>query len=65
MNGTQPKKIKIPLSFLKNGNYKATVVSDDPANPAAEIVKQESHTASDVIDLDLVSGGGYIAFYRY
>src|SRR5262249_16344119 len=37
MNGTQPKKIKIPLTFLKSGTYKATVVSDDTSNPAAEV----------------------------
>jgi alpha-glucosidase len=60
MNGVEPKKIKIPLEFLK-GNYKALIAKDDAANPASVIMENKNYGANDVIELDLVSGGGYIA----
>ena len=60
MNGVEPKKIKIPLKFLK-GNYKALIAKDDAGNPASVIMESKNYTASDVIELDLVSGGGFIA----
>ena len=60
MNGVEPKKIKIPLKFLK-GNYKALIAKDDAANPASVIIENKNYGTNDVIELDLVSGGGYIA----
>jgi alpha-glucosidase len=60
MNGVEPKKIKIPLKFLR-GNYKALIAKDDTANPASVIMENKNYGANDVIELDLVSGGGYIA----
>lgn len=60
MNGVQPKKIKIPLTFLK-GNYKALIAKDDGNNSALLIMENKNYSDKDVIELDLVSGGGYIA----
>lgn len=60
MNGPEQKKIKIPLSFLK-GNYKALAAKDDAVNSSAIIVDNAVFTANDVIELNLVPGGGYIA----
>jgi alpha-glucosidase len=60
MNGVEPKRIKIPLKFLK-GNYKALIAKDDPANPASVIMENKNYGANNVIELDLASGGGYIA----
>jgi alpha-glucosidase len=59
MNGVEPKKIKIPLTFLK-GNYKVLEAKDDPGNSASIIMNNINYSDKDVIDLDLVSGGGYI-----
>jgi alpha-glucosidase len=59
MNGVEPKKIKIPLSFLK-GSYRALIAKDDSANPASVIMENKNYGNSDVIELDLVSGGGFI-----
>jgi alpha-glucosidase len=59
MNGDQPKKIKIPLTFLK-GAYKATLVQDDPTNAAAVVLKQANWSGQDVLELDLTAGGGCI-----
>ena len=60
MNGVEPKRIKIPLKFLK-GNYKALMAKDDENNSASVIMENKNYTVNDVIELDLVSGGGFIA----
>jgi alpha-glucosidase len=61
MNGASPKKLTIPLSFLKTGNYAATVVKDDGDNSASVVVEHKNFSAADTIELNLVAGGGYIA----
>lgn len=61
MNGVAPKQIKIPLRFLGSGNYQVNMVKDDVANPAAVQMQQATYSANDDIDLQLVSGGGFIA----
>src|SRR6185369_17592760 len=60
MNGVTAKKIKISLNFLR-GNYIALIAKDDAANSASVIIENKNYTDKDVIELDLVSGGGYIA----
>jgi alpha-glucosidase len=60
MNGVEAKTIKIPLKFLK-GNYKSLMAKDDGNNSASVIMETKNYTANDVIELDLVSGGGFIA----
>jgi alpha-glucosidase len=60
MNGVQAKTIRVPLTFL-NGNYNAAVAKDDPANSASVIVEQKKYSSKDVLLLDLVPGGGFIA----
>ncbi|SEV88062.1 alpha-glucosidase [Chitinophaga sp. YR573] len=63
MNGTQPQTLRIPLSFLKASNYKVSVVKDDVDSSAAVKVEDTSCTPQDVISLQLVPGGGYVARY--
>jgi alpha-glucosidase len=60
MNGTQPKKLAIPLTFLK-GNYKVLEAKDDESNSASIIMNNINYSDKDVIELDLAPGGGYIA----
>jgi alpha-glucosidase len=60
MNGVEPKRIKIPLKFLK-GNYKALIAKDDPAFAGSVIMENKNYSDKDAIELDLVSGGGFIA----
>jgi alpha-glucosidase len=60
MNGAQPRQLKISLKFLKT-NSRATTVNDDPAQSAAVIMKQVSYSPNDVLQLDLVAGGGFVA----
>jgi alpha-glucosidase len=61
MNGKTPKKITIPLKFLKTGNYNTTVVKDDGDNSASVKVEKNNYSARDTIELDLAAGGGYLA----
>jgi len=78
MNGNAPKKIKIALDFLKKGDSavaspgtagtaaaaKAVIVKDSPGNPASLQLEDASFTASDIIDLDLEAGGGYLVLLK-
>ena len=59
MNGNAPRKIKIPLRFLK-GVAAGVVVKDTPGDPAALQLEQRTFSPSDIIDLDLEAGGGYL-----
>lgn len=63
MNGTQPQTLRIPLSFLKASNYKVSVVKDDTDSSGAVKVEDTSCTPQDVLSLQLVPGGGYVARY--
>ncbi|TCJ19580.1 glycoside hydrolase [Flaviaesturariibacter flavus] len=60
MNGTTARHIRIPLSFLK-GSYGAEMALDVPGQPAALRLQQKRLSGADTIELDLVSGGGFIA----
>jgi alpha-glucosidase len=60
MNGTTARKLRIPLSFLQ-GSYKTEMALDDPGRPDALRMQQKQYSGTDTIDLDLVSGGGFIA----
>ena len=61
MNGTQPKKLKLPLTFLKQGKFNGVIAADDPASAASVRMQQSSFSGTDFIDLDLIAGGGFIA----
>jgi alpha-glucosidase len=63
MNGVEPRKIKIPLSFLK-GSSKATIAKDNALETAALVMEERNYSPGDVIELDLVTGGGFIAMFR-
>jgi alpha-glucosidase len=63
MNGTQPQTLTIPLRFLKAANYMVSVLKDDPDSSGAVKLENASCTPQDVISLQLVPGGGYIARY--
>jgi alpha-glucosidase len=63
MNGNEPQTLTIPLSFLKASNYKVSVVKDAPDSSGAVKLENASCTPQDVISLQLVPGGGYVARY--
>ena len=59
-NGPAPRKLKISLSFLGEGTYQAQLVGDVVGTPAAVEIKSAQMKRSDVLNLDLASGGGFI-----
>lgn len=59
MNGTEAKKITIPLKFL-TGNYKA-IIAKDATDGALLTIENTTAGAGDTWHLDLVAGGGFIA----
>lgn len=60
MNGVGNRKIKVPLRFLK-GSYRAELARDGAANDGSLIVEQKNYSSKDILELNLISGGGYIA----
>jgi alpha-glucosidase len=64
MNGVNEKSMRIPLTFLKpNKTYETIIVKDQPNDPAAVLVEPEKHKTSDIIELKLVGGGGFVAMF--
>lgn len=62
MNGLSPRKIKVPLNFLK-GEYKALVAKDDDQNPASLQKIKGRYDEQDSLEINLGAGGGYIAWF--
>jgi alpha-glucosidase len=60
MNGSSAKSIKIPLSFLSSGKYKAIVARDQLEEAAAIKIENTTASRSDVLTIDLRAGGGFI-----
>ena len=64
MNGVNEKSMRIPLTFLNaNKTYETIIVKDQPNDSAAVLVEHGRNRASDVIELKLASGGGYVALF--
>jgi alpha-glucosidase len=59
MNGVKQRNLKINLSFLKNGKWDAKEVRDKEDRNM--MVQNKTYKANEVIELNLVSGGGFIA----
>jgi len=61
MCGPQAKTIKMPLSFLGDGRYKASLVRDDKVNDAAVVLEERTLRRTDTFTIEMVNGGGFIA----
>ncbi len=59
MNGPAPKNLKVALSFLGAGQYRATFVRDD-ADAAAVRVETATETRTGMMSFDLRAGGGFV-----
>jgi alpha-glucosidase len=60
MNGTTPRTLRIPLSFLGRGRYRALLVRDDKQNSGSLKIENVTQEAGDFLTIELVSGGGFI-----
>jgi alpha-glucosidase len=59
-----PKTIQVPLTFLGDGAYQASLVRDNKSNDAAVVVENTTAHRSDRLTLELNSGGGFVARFR-
>jgi alpha-glucosidase len=55
LNGDEPRKLRIPLSFLTSGSWSSLAARDPDRMETGEA------TSATVLDLDLPAGGGYLA----
>jgi alpha-glucosidase len=60
MCGSQAETIRVPLSFLGDGQYNALLVRDDKGNAAAVVLENRTVRRSDRLKIGMVNGGGFI-----
>ncbi len=61
MSAGPARTIRVPLSFLGEGPYKASLVRDDKEKADAVILDDKTLQRSDTLTIDLAQGGGFIA----
>ncbi len=60
MHAGPAETIRVPLAFLGDGDYRATLVRDDPANDGAVKMENRGARRGDTLTIDLHSGGGFV-----
>jgi alpha-glucosidase len=60
MNGPAGKTVRVPLSFLGNGEYQAMLVRDLPDEPAAVKIDKVPAKQKESLVIELRSAGGFI-----
>jgi alpha-glucosidase len=60
MCGPQAKTIKVPLSFLCDGRYKASLVRDDKEDDAAVVLEDRTMRRDDTLTIEMTNGGGFV-----
>lgn len=61
MNGVGPRHVRIPLRFL-GGAMQGLAAMDKKDDPSGLAMSALSYSPEDTLDLDLGSGGGYVAW---
>jgi alpha-glucosidase len=61
VNGPTGREVRVPLSFLGKGEYRALIVRDHKSDPAAVRVEETSAKHDDALTIELSGGGGFIA----
>lgn len=61
LNGPTARRIKIPLSFLGRGDYRAMMVRDHKDDSAAVQIDNTTARRGDSLEIELSNGGGFIA----
>ena len=60
MCGPQAKTIRVPLSFLGDGQYDASLVRDNMDNDAAVVLQESAVQRGDTLTIEMVNGGGFV-----
>jgi alpha-glucosidase len=61
LGGPERQKLTVPLSFLESTGYRALLVRDDSHEPTEVRLERKDLSSSDSIEIELASGGGFIA----
>jgi alpha-glucosidase len=59
-NGSQPRTVKVDLSFLSAGTHKAMVVRDNADDPAAVVVETRDVRREQPLEIAMRGAGGFI-----
>ena len=60
MCGPQAKTIQVPLSFLGDGQYNASLVHDNKENDAAVVTEDMTVRRGDTLKIEMINGGGFV-----
>jgi len=60
MCGPEAKTIHVPLSFLGDGQYSASLIRDDKENDAAVVMEDRTVRRADTLSIEMSSGGGFV-----
>jgi len=63
LNGPTARTVNIPLSFLSDGQYKASLVYDNKENAAEVVLEQKTVRRGDTLAIEMINGGGFIACF--
>jgi alpha-glucosidase len=64
LNGTSPRELKVPLTFLgEKDKYIATFVRDGVKPEEMKIEKELPMTHAQTITIDLPAGGGFVGVF--
>jgi alpha-glucosidase len=61
MSSGPARTIQVPLSFLGDGPYKASLVRDNKEKADAAVLEDETVQRRDTLTIDLADGGGFLA----
>jgi alpha-glucosidase len=61
MSGGSARTIQVPLSFLGDGSYKASLVRDSKEKADAVALEDRTLQRSNTLTIDLADGGGFLA----
>jgi alpha-glucosidase len=61
MSAGPARTIRVPLSFLGDGSYKASLVRDNKEKADAVVLENTTAQRSDTLTIDLADGGGFLA----
>jgi alpha-glucosidase len=58
--GPEARTIQVPLSFLGDGQYKASLVRDDKEKADAVVVENRTVVRGDTLTIEMANGGGFV-----
>lgn len=60
MCGPEARTIRIPLSFLGDGRYNASLVRDNKQDDAAVVLEERIVRRDDTLTVEIINGGGFV-----